>query len=212
MQRNKARSSMGREKSLIDDFVWTGLKLLAGSTLPPEEILRPFWDAAGRGRDLASNSKVQRHQAEDRLMQALHKTQNGSSSHKDGNAARHPHLGYALERLVKGLSSARDCAGEGFCAALQRMLDEFEAPLFPPEEVLALMDKHLDFTPSTLQRTELAEQSRGHFNGILALAAGLKPEAQTGVSSSMPTTHDSCVVSMKWALERKPCAVYLYEI
>ncbi len=85
-----------------------------------------------------------------------------------------------INRLVKGLSSSRDSAGEGFFDMLTRVLSEFPSRLFPANEIFALLDKHLDFTPSSLPREDLMELARGHLYGVRAIALGLPKEARTG--------------------------------
>jgi hypothetical protein len=107
---------------------------------PPasEAVLRPFWDPAGRGRDLVSLSAAQRRHAEDRLLRALTALPaNGTAaaSGGGGGGGRHPELGYALSRLVRGLSSPRGAAGEGFRSALARVLREVGPAVAPASEV-----------------------------------------------------------------------------
>jgi hypothetical protein len=103
---------------------------------------------------------------------------------KDAGASsgvRHPDLTYVINRLVKGLSSDRNSAGEGLFEMLTRVLSEFPSRLFPATEIFALLDKHLDFTPSSLTREDLMELARGHLYGVRAMAHGLPKEARTGV-------------------------------
>ena len=64
-----------------------------------------------------------------------------------------------MRRLVRGLSSSRHQAGVGFCDCLTTLManaagDEEEGGV-PLHRVLALVDQHLDYTPSNLERKEV---------------------------------------------------------
>jgi len=109
-------------------------------------LLSHFWKLASLDEDIRCGAVVA-------LLSELKKTQNEDE------------INYTVQRLVKGLSSSRKAARQGFSTALTHVLNMFEVK---SDHVLELMSKHLAIQGS-FKGQEESEAYFGQVFGILAL-------------------------------------------
>jgi DNA polymerase phi len=102
-------------------------------------------------------------------------------------------LVYAIKRLVRGLTSSRGCARQGFATALARVIsDDTLAEPTPLRCILVLLDETTD-CPNGLKGQEAREKLFGRIFGYVALqrsgrlyaAAGADESAESAVEAQM---------------------------
>ncbi len=103
------------------------MSAISGSIKEDKDYLQYYWD-------LASEDAAMRLQACDKLVRYLQDDiTNGS------DAKKKEYQDYTLKRLVKGLTSPRDCARQGFATSLCEVLRIFPYVL---ENVLHVLDEN----------------------------------------------------------------------
>ncbi|XP_065891483.1 uncharacterized protein [Dysidea avara] len=132
-----------------------------------KSVLGPFWG-------LASNDNVKQLQSAKELIVLL---RNSQDEHElSSGSGLCDNLSYSVERLVRGLSSNRDGARQGFTVCLTEVLSLFDC--VSVNEVLQLVDKHLMITGSAR-----AQEERGaYFGQVCALLTIVRSGRIHGVS------------------------------
>eukprot|EP01135_Chromosphaera_perkinsii_P001346 Nk52_evm73s164 gene=Nk52_evmTU73s164 len=127
-----------------------------------EGVLDHFWN-------LASNEQEVRSQAALSLVVSLQGSQKSyeaeEEKHEEGEMC--PDIAYALKRLVRGLSSSRDSARQGFCQALCELLVVFK-DILDCEDVYSAINESIEISGG-MKGVEQKDAYFGRIFGLLAI-------------------------------------------
>jgi len=149
-----------------------------------KNLLAHFWNLASLDESARTDSVVS-------LIQELKKE------------GKEEDLTYTLQRLVKGLSSSRKAARQGFATALTHVMSDFSE--ISSETILQLIAKHLAVQGSFKGQ----EERDAYFGKVFGYLAIIRARMQSG-DSEMDTKMVQIILDSLLALMKKKS--YLYEI